>query len=39
MKIIEINNHHYILLNENNKVIHNSTTELECIQYMNEFTN
>ena len=39
MKILVINNHHYLLLNENNKVIHKSTTERECVEYITEFIN
>ena len=34
MKIKAINQNHYILLNNNNEVIHISTTERECIEYM-----
>ena len=37
MRILIINEHHYQLLNDNNKVIHTSTTERECIEYMNEY--
>ena len=39
MKILEINSNHYILLSNNNEVIHTSTTERECVEYMFQFTN